>query len=332
MSKILVTGANGYIARHMILALLDQGMEPVGLDSGVNSRQPELFFGPLGVPYYHGDIADQIILEDIFAAHDIGAVIHFAGLIYIGESFERPHAYYHANTTSALTFFHFVMRRGVKNIVFSSTAGVYGESLQLPIPEDHPRNPINPYGRSKLATEWILEDMARLYPDVNITMLRYFNVAGADPQQRTGPSSPKPRLLVEVACEAALGMRNGVDLFGTDYKTQDGTCIRDYIHVSDLADAHLAALSYNKKRNEPGAMALNCGYGQGYSNRQIIECVKNISGVDFPVREGPRREGDPAALVAGNEKILNTLAWTPRHNQIETIVRTAYAWKKRQLP
>ena len=330
MKKILVTGANGFIGRHMVLTLLDAGISVVALDNGANSRNPDAFFGPLSVPYFHGDIAETMILEDIFSSHcDIDGIIHFAGLIYVGESFEKPHLYYKNNVSSALTFFDFCLRRGVKNIVFSSSAGVYGEPRTLPIAEEHPRDPINPYGRSKLMAEWMLEDMASLYGDVNIMMLRYFNVAGADAAGRTGQNSPKAYHLIEVACEAALGLRDGMALFGTDYNTEDGTCVRDYIHVNDLANAHLSALKYNTERNQGGALALNCGYGSGYSNRQIIEAVKRISGVNFPVREQPRRAGDPSALIAANDKILKDFDWQPRHQDIEQIVSSAFEWKKK---
>lgn len=330
MTKTLVTGANGYIARHMVLSLLDQGHEVVGLDNGVNSKDPEVFFDPLSAEYMHGDIGDLTCLENIFKRHpDIDSVIHFAGRIYVSESIEKPDFYYQANTISAFNFFNFVMRRGVKNIVFSSSAGIYGEAKTLPIPEEHPREPINPYGRSKLATEWILEDLAALFPDVNVTMLRYFNVAGADMQGRTGQNSPKAHHLIEVACEAALGLRDGMALFGTDYDTKDGTCVRDYIHVNDLVNAHLSALKYNAVRNEKGARAINCGYGQGYSNREIINTVKKISGKDFIVKEEARRQGDPAALVAANDLIMKTLDWSPQYNDIETIVTSAFQWKKK---
>lgn len=330
MGTVLVTGANGFIARHMILSLLDAGQKVVGLDNCVNSRSPEAFFSSVNVPFVHADIGDVTALEDLMETYpDIDSIIHFAGLIYVSESLQKPHLYYQANTSSALTFFHFMMRRGVKNIVFSSSAGVYGEARSLPIAEDHPRNPINPYGRSKLATEWILEDLARLFPEVNVTMLRYFNVAGADMQKRTGQNSLKAHHLIEVACEAALGLRDGMAVYGTDYDTEDGTCVRDYVHVNDLVDAHLCALKHNHTRNDRGAMAMNCGYGRGFTNRQVIETVKKVSGVNFAVEEGPRREGDPAALVAANDKILKTLDWQPHHDDIEKIVSTAFEWKKK---
>ena len=330
MGKVLVTGANGFIARHMVLSLLDEGHEPIGLDNCVNSRAPELFFTPLNVPFYHADIGDLAALEHILSEHpDIDSIIHFAGLIYVGESISQPHLYYQANTTSAFQFFHYMLRRGIRNIVFSSSAGIYGEAKTLPIPESHARDPINPYGRSKLATEWILEDLVRLFPETNITMLRYFNVAGADMQKRTGQNSPRAHHLIEVACEAALGLRDGMAIFGTDYDTEDGTCVRDYVHVNDLVNAHLSALKHNKTRNEHGALAMNCGYGQGYSNRQIVDTVKMVSGNDFLVYEEARREGDPAALVAANDKILQTLDWTPQYNDIETIITSAFEWKKK---
>ena len=332
MGKVLVTGANGYIARHMILSLLDAGQEVVGLDNCSNSRSPDEFFNAINVPFIHADIGDIAALEDLLEMHpDIDSIIHFAGLIYVSESIHKPHLYYQANTSSALTFFHFMMRRGISNIVFSSSAGVYGEAKTLPIAENHVRDPINPYGRSKLATEWILEDLAKLFPDVNVTMLRYFNVAGADMKKRTGQNSLKAHHLIEVACETALGMREEMAIYGTDYDTEDGTCIRDYVHVNDLVDAHLAALKHNNIRNDRGAMAMNCGYGQGYSNRQVIETVKKVSGVNFIVHEGPRREGDPAALVAANDKILKTLDWHPQNNDIEKIVSTALEWKKKVI-
>ncbi len=330
MGKVLVTGANGYIAKHMVLALLDAGQDVIGVDNLSNSRAPEDFFDSLHVSFIRADIGDMAAMKDLFSLYqDIDAIIHFAGLIYVGESIEQPDLYYQANTLSAFNFFNLAFRQGIKNIVFSSSAGIYGEALSLPISEDHPHNPINPYGRSKLAMEWMLEDLARLYPDVNITMLRYFNVAGADIQQRTGQNSLKARHLIEVACEAALGIRSGMSIFGTDYDTIDGTCVRDYIHVNDLVNAHLAALKYNITRDVNGALALNCGYGQGYSNRQIIEAVKNVSGHHFSVTQAPRREGDPAALIAANDKILKTLDWTPEYNSIETIITSALNWKKK---
>lgn len=329
MSITLITGAGGFIARHMALELKDSGIEAIGLDNCVNCSDPTEFYKALGFEFYRGSIGDTTVLETIFAKHRIDAVIHFAGRIYVGESFELPHTYYQANTSDALTFFNFALEHGTRNIVFSSSAGVYGVAERIPIGEDHPTVPINPYGRSKLATEWIIKDLCALHADSRFAILRYFNVAGADAKGRSGQSSPRANHLIEVACEAALGLRPGMSVFGTDYPTADGTCIRDYVHVGDLAAAHRHTLEYLRKGGE--SVTMNCGYGHGYSVQEIVDMVKKISGRNFPVEYGPRRAGDPPELVAGNAKILGTLPWRPQHDDVEFIVRTAYEWKRTNL-
>jgi UDP-glucose 4-epimerase len=325
MGHVLVTGANGYIARHVCLALKDAGIGCIGLDNLANSEDPGAFFIRNDIPFYMGGVAKRAVLDEIFSAHDIDAVMHFAGLIYVAESFERPFAYYKANVCDAQAFFRYVLDAGVKTLVFSSSAGVYGEAQEIPIPENHSKEPINPYGRSKLAAEWILNDLAGAYTGVSTGILRYFNVAGADPQGRAGQDSITAQHLIEVACEAAMGKRDGMAIFGTDYATRDGTCLRDYIHVHDLAVAHVETLQYIRDKQE--SLTLNCGYGRGFTVHEIVDTVKQVSGAAFDVREESRRPGDPAELVAANDTIRETLDWQPQFDDINEIVRSAYNWK-----
>lgn len=325
MGNVLVTGANGYIGRHVCLALKDAGIGCVGLDNLVNSQDPGAFFIRHDIPFYMGGVAKRAVLDEIFANHDIDAVMHFAGLIYVAESIQRPFAYYKANVCDAQAFFRYVLDAGVGTILFSSSAGVYGEAQESPIPEDHPGQPINPYGRTKLAAEWILNDLAAVYSGANTGILRYFNVAGADPHGRAGQDSIRPQHLIEVACEAATGQRDGMAIYGCDYDTRDGTCIRDYIHVHDLAHAHVKSLQHMRDTQE--SITLNCGYGRGFTVAEIVDTVRDVSGTDFEVRQEGRRPGDPAALVAANDKIVNMLDWTPQFDDIRDIVTSAYDWK-----
>lgn len=326
MKATLVTGANGYIGRHLMLAMKDRGLAAVGIDNCVNSSAPEAFFTPLEMPFYRADAGCRKALEVVLGRHEIDSAIHFAGRIYVAESFRLPFAYYGANISDALVLFETCLGAGIRNIIFSSSAGVYGEAETLPIPEGHPTAPLNPYGRSKLAAEWILRDLCAVYPESRYGILRYFNVAGADPHRRAGQNSPTPQHLIEIACEAALGMRSSMSIYGTDYTTPDGTCIRDYIHVTDLAAAHLALLE--KMRGQGGSYTLNCGYGHGFSVREIVDAVKRITGRDFPVSEAERRPGDAAALVASNERIRETLGWVPTHDSIDDIIASAFEWKE----
>ncbi|MGP9813503.1 UDP-glucose 4-epimerase GalE [Rhodopseudomonas sp. NSM] len=320
---ILVTGGAGYIGSHMTLALQAAGERPLVIDdlsAGLRSAVPE------GVPFFRGSVGDSGFVGDVMDRHPIAAIIHFAASVVVPESVAHPLAYYRNNTANARTLIDCAVQRGVPHFVFSSTAAVYGEPDRNPIGEDQPTQPINPYGRSKLMVEWMLGDVARAHP-LSYAALRYFNVAGADPDGRAGQSSPNATHLIKIAVQAALGKRDGLDVFGTDYPTADGSCIRDYVHVADLVAAHLDALRHLRAGNP--SVTCNIGYASGYSVLQVIEVVKRVSGVDFPVRLQGRRAGDPAALVAANDRAKSLLGWTPRYDDLETIVRHALAWEHR---
>jgi UDP-glucose 4-epimerase len=319
---ILVTGGAGYIGSHTVLALEAHGYEVVVLDNlstGFDwavSKSSRL---------YVGDVADTELVSRIVRDHQIDGIIHFAGSIIVPESVSNPLKYYDNNTARSLALIASAVANGVRHFIFSSTAAVYGIPERLPVSEDTFLKPISPYGSSKLMTEIMLSDIARA-TSLGYVALRYFNVAGADPQQRTGQSTAGSTHLIKVACEAAMGKRDGMMIFGTDYPTQDGTCVRDYIHVSDLADAHVAALSYLEAGGPSDVF--NCGYGRGYSVQEVIHTVKQVSGADFEVAIAERRDGDPAAIVAQNEKIHASLRWIPKRNNLELIVRTALDWEK----
>lgn len=320
---ILVTGGAGYIGSHMVLALHDAGEKPVVLDNlstGTRLAVPE------GVPFYHGDCGDAALVGAILKDHAIDTIIHFAASIVVADSVTDPLAYYENNTVKTRALIEQAVRAGVVNFIFSSTAAVYGDPKSVPIVEDSDKSPINPYGRSKLMIEWMLADTARVKP-LKYYALRYFNVAGADPAGRSGQSTPIATHLIKIAVQAALGQRNGMDVFGTDYPTSDGSCVRDYVHVSDLAQAHLDALTY--LRNGGESTASNIGYGKGFSVLEVIEAVKTVSGVDFEVRHKPRRDGDPAVLVASNERAKSLLGWTPRYDNLPLIIRNALAWEEK---
>jgi UDP-glucose 4-epimerase len=281
---------------------------------------------PAEVPFFRGDTGDAPFIDGVLERFSIGAIIHFAASIVVPESVSNPLAYYRNNTANARTLIDCAVAHAIPHFVFSSTAAVYGEPKALPVEEDQTKEPINPYGRSKLMVEWMLEDTARAHP-FSYAALRYFNVAGADPQGRTGQSTPNATHLIKVAVQAALGKRAGMDVYGTDYATPDGSCIRDYIHVSDLAQAHLDALAY-LRRGEP-SITCNIGYNAGYSVLEVIDVVKRVSGVDFEVRLKERRAGDPASLVASNARARTKLGWQARYNNLETIVRHALEWERR---
>jgi len=320
---ILVTGGAGYIGSHMTLALQAAGERPLVIDdlsAGLRSAVPA------GVPLLQGSVGDAAFVGGVMDNHPIGAIIHFAASVVVPESVANPLAYYRNNTANARTLIDCAVQRGVPHFVFSSTAAVYGEPDRNPIGEDQATQPINPYGRSKLMVEWMLGDVARAHP-LSYAALRYFNVAGADPEGRAGQSSPNATHLIKIAVQAALGKRDGLDVFGTDYPTADGSCVRDYVHVADLVAAHLDALRY--LRDGQPSVTCNIGYANGYSVLGVIEVVKRISGVDFPVRIKGRRAGDPAALVASNARAKTLLGWTPRYDDLETIVRHALAWERR---
>jgi UDP-glucose 4-epimerase len=320
---VLVTGGAGYIGSHTVLELLDAGETPVVLDdlsTGFKWAVPE------GVPLVVGDDGDEDLLTETIARYDVDAIIHFAARIVVPDSVADPLGYYLNNTAKARTLIATAVGCEVKHFIFSSTAAVYGDPEHLPVTEDEPLKPVSPYGRSKLMVEWMLEDTARAH-DFAYVALRYFNVAGADPKGRSGQSTPNATHLIKVAAQAALGKRPKMQVFGTDYPTPDGTCVRDYIHVTDLARAHIEALKYLRAGGK--SLVANCGYARGFSVLEVIEAVKRISQVDFPVEYAPRRPGDPAAIVASNERARNILGWKPEHEDLDEIVRQALDWEKK---
>jgi UDP-glucose 4-epimerase len=326
MSKVpvLVTGGAGYIGSHAVLALQDAGWTVAVIDDLSNGRREAV---PPGVPFYHGSIAERVLVDSVIDEQQIGGIMHFAGSIVVPESVEKPLEYYGNNTVASHALISAAVDAGVKHILFSSTAAVYGAPERVPVEEEDPKQPINPYGASKLMTERMLEDASAAHP-FNYGALRYFNVAGADPQGRTGQVGKGSTHLIKVAVEAAVGKRDGVAVYGTDYPTPDGTCIRDYIHVSDLAAAHVAALE--RLIAHPGEnLVLNCGYGKGLSVSQVLDAVDRAAGRPLNRSIEGRRAGDPPALVAANAKLLATLDWRPQHADIDEIVRDALAWERK---
>ncbi|NDA48063.1 MAG: UDP-glucose 4-epimerase GalE [Alphaproteobacteria bacterium] len=320
---ILVTGGAGYIGSHMVLALQDAGEQVVVLD---NLSTGFRWAVSDNVPLIVGDFGDEELVTRILREHSVSAIIHFAAKIIVPESVADPLTYYLNNTAKARNLISCAVAAGIEHFIFSSTAAVYGEPQSNPVREDEPLRPINPYGRSKWFVEMMLEDVARV-SSLRHVVLRYFNVAGADPQGRSGQSTPNATHLIKVAVQAALGFRDGMEVFGTDYPTHDGSCERDYIHVSDLVQAHMEALRY--LRSGGGSLVCNAGYQKGYSVLEVIKMVKSVAGVDFPVRLSGRRAGDPAVIVASNERIKATLNWQPRHNDLQQIVRQALEWERR---
>ena len=319
---VLVTGGAGYIGSHMVLALLDRGERVVVLDDLSTGFTWAI---PKGVDLVIGDTGDPEAVRRVIEGYHVEALAHFAAKIVVPESVADPLGYYLNNTAKSRSLIETAVRHGVRQMIFSSTAAVYGDVSGEPVGEDIVPSPVSPYGRSKLMTEWMLEDTARAH-DLRYVALRYFNVAGADPEGRTGQSTPAATHLIKVAAQAALGQRPHLEVFGTDYPTPDGSCLRDYIHVSDLADAHLAALDH--LRAGGASRVLNCGYGRGYSVLEVAEVMKRVSGVDFPVRLSPRRPGDPAAIVARADRIRDELGWTPKRDDLEGIVHSALDWEK----
>ncbi len=320
---VLVTGGAGYIGGHMVLALLDAGEKVVVLDDLSTGFRWAV---PKAAKLIVGDVGDAALVDDILAEPMVDAIAHFAAKIVVPESTAAPLRYYLNNTANARTLLECAVRGKIKHFIFSSTAAVYGEPPVTPIEETVPLAPISPYGRSKLMTEWMLEDAAKAH-DLKFAILRYFNVAGADPNGRLGQSTPQATHLIKVAAQAALGLRPGLEVFGTDYPTRDGTCIRDYIQVSDLVAAHLLALAY--LRNGGESLICNCGYGRGVSVFEAVGAVKQVSGADFKVRISGRRRGDPASLVAGTARIKAVLGWTPKYDDIPTIVGQVLDWERR---
>lgn len=330
MSKlpVLVTGGAGYIGSHAVLALTDAGWPVAVID---NLSTGFRFAIPDGVALYEGDVSDEALLARIFAEQGMGqgtgAVMHFAGSIIVPESVADPLKYYRNNTANSRSLIEAAVAAGVPHFIFSSTAATYGVPEVSPVAEDSPKLPINPYGMSKLMTELMLADVAAAHP-LNFCALRYFNVAGADPQARTGQSTAGATHLIKVAVEAALGKRDGIDVFGTDYATPDGTGVRDYIHVSDLAAAHVLALEA-LIANPRESLTMNCGYGRGFSVLEVLDAVDRVTNAAIERRLRPRRAGDPDSLISDNRKIKTTLPWAPRHADLDTIVGHALAWERK---
>jgi UDP-glucose 4-epimerase len=325
-SAVLVTGGAGYIGSHVVWALNDAGRAAVVLDDLSTGRREAL---PEAVPLAVGSVGDRALVERLLRDHSIGTVMHFAGSVLVGQSVADPLAYYANNTLNSHTLIAACVATGVKQFIFSSTAAVYGMPEIQPIAETAATLPINPYGASKLMTERMLNDTAAA-TGLNYVILRYFNVAGADPAGRTGERRPVATHLINVATQVALGRLSTMAIFGEDYDTPDGTCIRDYIHVSDLADAHLCALAH-LDRGGTGKI-LNCGYGNGASVREVLDRVEQVSGRKLAVRSAPRRPGDPPRLVAAADRIRTELGWQPRYDDLATIIRTALDWEERALP
>ena len=321
---ILVTGGAGYIGSHAVLALIDAGWGVVVIDNLTTGFRWAVHED---AAFVEGDIGDMALVERVVADHGVRGIMHFAGSIIVPESVENPLKYYRNNTANSRALIEAAVRRGVPHFIFSSTAATYGEPEESPVREDSPKRPINPYGMSKLMTEIMLADTAAAHP-INYCALRYFNVAGADPRGRSGQSTAGATHLIKVAVEAALGKRGHVAVFGTDYDTPDGTGVRDYIHVSDLAAAHvlaLEALMADPRRN----LTLNCGYGRGFSVLEVLDAVDRVTNMTIERRLEARRAGDPPALISDNRAILETLPWKPAHADLDGIVRDALAWERK---
>lgn len=319
---ILVTGGAGYIGSHLVHELVDAGTGVVVLD---NLSTGFRWAVAPGAELVVGDIGDQSLVENIIRKHKVAAIVHFAGSIVVPESVADPLGYYLNNTVKSRALIESAVRTGVRHFLFSSTAAVYGMAKEMPVREETPLDPMSPYGSSKLMTEIMLRDASRAH-DLSYVALRYFNVAGADPKGRTGQSTPRATHLIKVACETALGKRPGMEVFGTDYPTPDGTCIRDYIHVTDLARAHVVALDHLRRGGKSDIF--NCGYGKGYSVLDVLEAIKRVSGVKLNVAMSPRRAGDPPTIVAASDKIRKMLDWRPELDNLDLIVNHALTWER----
>lgn len=322
--NVLVTGGAGYIGSHAVLALKDAGHHPVVIDNLTTGFRWAL---PTDVPFHQGDIENESLVASIIAEHRIEAIMHFAGSIIVPESVENPLKYYRNNTANSRSLIQSAITGGVKHFIFSSTAATYGIPETSPVSESTPTLPINPYGLSKLMTEHMLRDVAAAH-DFNYCALRYFNVAGADPQGRTGQSTAGATHLIKVAVETALGKRSHVSVFGTDYDTDDGTGVRDYIHVSDLATAHVIALE-NLFEDPARSHVLNCGYGHGYSVLQVLDAVDRVTNLQIERKLEGRRAGDPDALISDNREIKSRFGWQPQYDDLDTIVGHALQWERK---
>ena len=322
---VLVTGGAGYIGSHMVLALVEAGESVVVIDNlstGFSTYLPE------GVPLFIGDAGDENLVEGVIEQHNVDSIIHFAGSVVVPDSMRDPLGYYRNNTFTTRNLLNAAVKSGIGRFIFSSTAAVYGNPDQVPVPETAPTRPLSPYGFSKLMSEIMLHDVAAAH-GMKYAVLRYFNVAGADPLARVGLAAAGATHLLKIAVEAATGQRAKIDVFGTDYPTPDGSCIRDFIHVSDLADAHRAALSY--LRCGGNSVTLNCGYGRGYSVLETIEAVRRISGRNFAVQYAARRPGDIVTMVADASRLRTLFDWTPRYDDLDTIATHALAWEEKLL-
>ena len=323
--SILVTGGAGYIGSHMVLELLDSGETVIVLD---DLSTGFAWAVPRDATFVRGDAGDPALVLRLIAEHGIDTIAHFAAKIVVPDSVADPLGYYLSNTVKSRNLIEAAVRGGVRRFIFSSTAAVYGNPRENPVSEDAVADPVSPYGRSKLMTEWMLADASRAH-GLRHVALRYFNVAGADARGRSGQSTPRATHLVKVAVQTALGQRPYLEVLGTDYPTKDGSCVRDYIQVTDLARAHLCALEHLRAGGD--SLTLNCGYGRGFSVLEVVEVVKKVSGVDFKVMRSPRRLGDPAAIVAKADRIRAELGWTPEHDDLAQIVAQALAWEKRLI-
>lgn len=321
--KILITGGAGYIGSHVVKALGSLNHEITVFDNLSTGHREAVTYGDLVV----GDLSDHQKLDELFKSRKFEAVLHFAGSIVVPESVAEPLKYYQNNTVNSHQLLSLCQKHGVKQFIFSSTAAVYGMPADGVCREDSPLAPINPYGQSKLMTEHMLKDFSAS-SDFRYVALRYFNVSGADPEGKLGQSFPQATHLIKVASETACGKRAKMDIFGTDYETPDGTCVRDYIHVTDLADAHVKALEYLAKGGK--SEVLNCGYGHGFSVKEVVSRVKEITGVNFTVVEVPRRAGDPASLTAKVDRIHQVIGWKPKYDDLNIIIKSAYEWEKKR--
>lgn len=320
---VLVTGGAGYIGSHMVHALADAG-EPVVVIDNLSTGSSSAFSEK--IPLFIGDIADENLVDGVIARHDVDAIIHFAGSVVVPDSLKDPLGYYRNNTMATRSLLQVATRRNIDKFIFSSTAAVYGNAEESPVREDAPTRPLSPYGTSKLMSEIMLHDVAKAN-GLNYVALRYFNVAGADPLGRTGLSTPNATHLFKMAVEAATGERPKIDVYGTDYPTPDGTCIRDFIHVWDLVQAHRAALAY--LRGGGHSTTMNCGYGRGYSVLEVIEAVKRVSGRNFAVQNTDRRPGDIMTMVADVSRLQATLEWMPQYDNLDMIATHALAWEEK---
>ena len=323
MDRILVTGGAGYIGSHVVKTLGEQGVQVVVLDNLSTGHREAVLAGEL----VEGDLADAVMLDRVFEQYRPVAVMHFAAFIEVGESVRDPLKYYHNNAANAVNLLSAMQRHGVENFIFSSTAAVYGIPESMPIRETAPIRPINPYGQAKVFVEKVLEDAAGT-GRMQYVSLRYFNAAGADPGGRIGEQHHPESHLIPLTLKAAKGTRKSITIFGTDYPTPDRTCIRDYVHVTDLADAHLLALAHLLRKG--GSRAFNCGYGHGFSVREVIDASRRVTAVDIPVEIAAHRPGDPPSLVADSSALRRELGWEPRHDDLEYIIRTAWEWEKKQ--